>query len=207
MEKKAKIRGICDLVLGILILTVTVIAYFGHWGELGEYCCVSSITVGTVYLSSFIYHLKSGRFFSDWVYADCSVATLMILIATLALGLNLNDAFIFIHIIDPLLMLAYWAFFCDHSVIKRKLPVLTVLVFPACYLVLSLITLSASGDCAFPASLVLTGHSPVISAGLVIAVLSLFLVLGICYHFLNRLIKEKLHSKKNMIPEYADAAK
>lgn len=189
------IRNICDICLGLLILTVTFIAYFGHWGELGEYCCVSGITIGLVFIISFIHRIRSGRSFSDWVYIDCFVAALMIFIATLLLGLNLNGAFIFIHIIDPLLMLAYWAFFCDDSS-KRHINVLTVLIFPVCYLILSLITLLSTGDCAFPASLVLTGHSIPVTIGLVIAVFMIFLILGCCYHFIGGLVKGRLRSKR-----------
>ena len=69
---------------------------------------------------------------------------MIIFIATLAMNLELYGAFIFIHIVDPILMFAYWAFFCDHSNMKKHLTVLTVLIFPVFYTILAKIIMTAT---------------------------------------------------------------
>ena len=194
---KDKIRSIFDLCLGLLILIATVCAYFGHWDNLGEYCCISGITTGTIFTASFFYRRKSGKFFPEWIYINCSVATIIILIATIGLGLNLNGAFIFIHIIDPLLMFLYWAIFCEHESRIRTLP--TVLVFPVVYTLLSGTILMITGDCPFPASLVLTGHTPVVTALLVIAVYALLLLVASVYYYGAWLKRRRLQASQGKI--------
>ena len=190
--KKERIRSICDLLMGMLVLTASVAGYAGHPDCMGEYCFVSGITTGIVFISSFIYRIRSGKSFSEWVYAACSVITMMILIATMILGLKLSGAFIFIHLIDPLLMFAYWAYFCDHNKTKKIINVLTVLIFPVFYTVLSGALMKITGNCPFPASLVLTGHTPPVTAGIVAGVYMLFLLLGCGYYFGNKSIRSKL---------------
>ncbi|MBO4319064.1 MAG: hypothetical protein J5857_01175 [Treponema sp.] len=192
---KNKIRNISDLVLGLLVLTVTIIGYYGQWEYIGEYCFISGIIIGIIFLSSFIYRVKTGKSFYVWVYACCSISTILIFIATLVLGLNLNGAFIFIHIVDPILILTYWIFFCDHTGIKNNRSIFTVLLWPVFYLILSEVILLVTGSCAFPASLVLTEHSPIVTIGLVLAVLTLFLLFGCIYHFGNRFIRSKVLKK------------
>ena len=194
-KMKNKIRNICDLILGLLVLTVTFIGYYGQWEYLGEYCFISGIIIGLIFLSSFIYRIKTGKSFYVWVYACCSISTILIFIATLVLGLNLKGAFIFIHIVDPILILAYWIIFCDHTSLKSHKGIFTVLLWPAFYLILSEILVLINGNCAFPASLVLTEHSTLVTLGLVLAVLAAFLLFGCIYHFGNRLIRSKVLKK------------
>lgn len=192
---KNKIRKVCDLVLGLIVLTATFMGYYGQWEYLGEYCFISGIIIGIIFLSSFIYRIKTGKSFCVWVYACCSVSTILIFIATLVLGLNLNGAFIFIHIVDPILILAYWIFFCDHTGLRSRKGIFAVLLWPSFYLMLSEVMLQVTGRCAFPASLILTEHSPLVTVGLVLAVLAVFLLFGCIYHFGNRLIRSKVLKK------------
>ncbi len=186
---KIKARNICDLCLGMLILAVTA---WGYKGRLcGNYCCVSGIVLGAAYITSFIYHRSTGKFLPAWLYADCSVSSMIIFIATLVMHLELYGAFIFIHIVDPMLMFAYWAFFCDHREMKSHLPVLTVAIFPVIYTVLAKIILMITGNCPFPASLILVGRTPALSAGIMLAVYLLFIAMGYGYHFANRAVRRR----------------
>ena len=189
-----KKRSICEALLGAVILAATLGAYAGHFDCMGEYCFVSGITAVILFFSSAVYREKTGKSFPDWIYADCSVATLIITIATIALGLNLNGAFIFVHIADPVLIFAYWAYFCDHRDVKNKM-ILTTAVFPVLYTILAAVILKVTGNCPFPASMALMGHTLPVTVLCLLSVYLLFIAIGFAYHFANRAVRSKLVRK------------
>jgi len=116
---KNKIRNVCDLVLGILFMVSVIAGYYKDISYMSEYCFISGIVVGAVFLFSFFYATYGKKRLPLWVYFDCMIAIVIIFIATIAIGLNLEGAFWFIHIINPILLFVYWCVFCNHNDIHK----------------------------------------------------------------------------------------
>ncbi len=157
---------------------------FDHWGE---YCFISNMSVGILFLTSVIFRVSKGAFLSDVFYFDGMIVLLLIFVATLSIGLNLEGAFWFLHIINPVIVILYWFFFCRHKRNVSGKNVLTALIFPLAYYAFTMILFALTGQCPFPISIVtdLGGIYPFIFPLIMTPVL---LGLGYGLHFLNRRI-------------------
>lgn len=71
MNRKDRIRNICDLILGILFISTAISGYYKDISYVSEYCFISGIIVGLVLIGSFIYFIKNGRYIAEWIYANC----------------------------------------------------------------------------------------------------------------------------------------
>lgn len=190
---KGKVRNICDLLLGLLFVASVIAGYYKEVSHMSEYCFISGLLVGCILIASFFYGRLKGKTLPTWLYFDCMINIVIIFIATIAIGLNLEGAFWFIHIINPLLLLCYWVVFCNHTTIRNHLVVVTDTVFPICYFVFAFILWKTVGICPFPASLLLIDRSiPQVIVGVGLVVL-LFVVLGYALHFLNRFVSKKCY--------------
>lgn len=89
---KDKIRNICDLTLGIIFIITTILGYYKDISYMSEYCFISGIIVGIIFISSFIYYIKNKKHFPVWIYSNCMISTLIIFIATIIIKLNLDGA-------------------------------------------------------------------------------------------------------------------
>ncbi len=188
---KENARRACELILGILFIAAALWGYLPDPSHMGEYCFLSSLLTGGIFIASFIRTAAGKQRFPVWLYFDCMITVLPILIATAAMGLNLEGAFWFIHIIDPVLLFTYWCLFCSHTSMRHAL-VFTDLVFPACYLLLAFILWQATGNCPFPATMLFVRRpfGDVILG--VVLVLAVFTLLGFLLHFINRGIHGKI---------------
>lgn len=119
MSKKDRIRKICDLILGVLFILTTISGYYKDISYMSEYCFISGIIVGLIFIGSFICYIRKRKYFPEWIYADCVVTIMVILLATLKIKLSLEGAFWFIHVINPILLFMYWCIFCNHSKINN----------------------------------------------------------------------------------------
>lgn len=188
---KEKIRNICDLLLGLIFILSVIVGYYKDIRYMSEYCFISGMLVGIIFILSFFYGTCKKKTLPTWLYFDCMINIFIIFIATIAIGLSLDGAFWFIHIINPLLIFCYWLIFCNHSKIKNNILILTDIVFPICYFIFSFILWKTVGICPFPANLIIINSSVgqmFLGVGLV---LFLFIVLGYAFHFLNRLVYKK----------------
>ena len=131
------------------------------------------------------------RFFPEWIYADCMITVFVIFLATIILRLNLDGAFIFIHIVNPILLFLYWAVFCNHNRIKKHLLIATCLVFPLVYLMIAKIVQLATGNCPFPARLIFEDTPLHLVIVYIVAVCLIFLLLSFILHFINKAIHKK----------------
>lgn len=191
---KNKIRTICDLMIGLLCVCATIIGYYKDISYMGEYCFISGMLVGIFFIFSFGYRVKRKKELPVWLYFDCMITLLIILIATLAIGLNLEGAFWFIHIINPIIVFLYWCFFCNQQEITRGLLVATDIIFPLCYLVFAFIWWKVMGICPFPASMLFEMQNVwSVLAGIIVLAIA-FLLLGYALHFLKRLIHKRTKS-------------
>lgn len=191
MNKKNRIRNVCDLILGILFISTTISGYYKDISYMSEYCFISGIIVGLILISSFIYYIKRRKNFPEWIYANCVVTTIVILLATLIIKLSLEGAFWFIHIVNPILIFVYWCIFCDHNKINKQSLIFTNLIFPICYIIFAQVIFVITNKYPFPAELILAGNSWHIVICYIIGICLVFLLLGYGLHFSNRFINQK----------------
>lgn len=180
MKKTAQVM---DLLLGVLYLSAAIVGYFpairiGEPIRIAEWCCITGIGGGVFYLYCFALDAKN-RPMPEILHLNVTLVLSLILITTLALRLNLEGVFWFIHVFGPAFSLLRFFLFCDCRKIKRLWYPLTVLVFPICYIFCAFFLLKMTGKCPFPASLILQWKDPMIPR-VIIAALCVILA-GICY--------------------------
>ena len=197
---KVKAKAISELVLGILFVVMTTLGYYQETSHMWEYCFLSGLTVGIVMLASFVYSLVTKKQVPAWIHLACTTDVLLIMMATIAMGLNLDGAFWFIHIINPALLLVFWFVFCDGRSIRRPQFVGITLAFPIAYLAVSFVRLKITGLCAFPADRILRWTPQIIALPIVLVLSIVVLLLGFGLYALNRLIH------KNVATEQRDVA-
>lgn len=190
MNKKDKIQNIFNLFLGILYITTTILGYYKNITYMSEYCFISGIIIGLIFIISFIHYINKTKFLPEWIYENCVVATIIIFIATILLKLRLEGAFWFIHIINPILLFIYWLIFCNHNKVKSQL-ITTNLIFPLCYILFAKIIFIITNSCPFPAELILVGKPFHITILYLFGLGIIILILGYGLHFFNRFIKNK----------------
>ncbi len=192
---KEKIRTAFEAALAVLFLASSILGYYKDVSHMWEYCFISGIAVGAVFLVSVVRYLTKKKRLPVWAYLACAADVVLILIATLTMGLNLEGAFWFIHIINPALLLAYWLIFCDSSNLKRT-RVTAALIFPLCYIIVSFVRLKLTGECAFPANAILNWNPQWLALPISAAVLAVILLVAFALYFLNRLFHKKHAVKK-----------
>ena len=185
--KKAKI--IFGIVLGVSFIVSVFVGYGKDIAFMGEYCFISGLMVGVVLVLSASFELNDKSSFTEWVFLACVTDIIVILIATLLMGLNLQGAFWFIHIINPGLLLVYWLLFYSCKSIAKTWQIIGVLVFPLAYMAFAFFLWKAIGNCPFPASLIFVDQTigAVILYILGMSILLLGLGYGLC--FLNKLAR------------------
>lgn len=191
IKMKRKIRSICDLLISLLFLISVMMGYYKNISHMSEYCFISGMLVSIIFIISFVYGICKNRALPTWLYFNCMISTIIIFIATITIRLNLEGAFWFIHIINPLLLFCYWSTFCNHLEVQNNWIIGTDIVFPICYFIFASILYRTVGICPFPISLVLIDSSSgqvILGIGLMIL---LFLLLGYGFHFLNRFLNRK----------------
>ena len=174
-------------VIAVMCIATAFWGYGFHFNAWGEYCFISNMSVGILFFISVIASIKKGAFLSDVFYFNSMIALLLIFIATVSIGLNLEGAFWFLHIINPVIVILYWFVFCRHKKNVSGNKVFTILIFPIAYYVFTMILFAFTGQSPFPISIVtdLGGIWPLIFPFIMVPVL---LGLGYGLHFLNRLI-------------------
>lgn len=192
MSKKDRIRNIFDLILGVLFISTTISGYYKDISYMSEYCFISGIIVGLILIGSSICYIRKRKHFPEWIYADCVVTIMVILIATLIIKLSLEGAFWFIHVINPILLFVYWCIFCNHSKINNPLLISTNLVFPLFYIIFAKVIFIMTNKCPFPAKLILVGNPWYVVICYIIGICFVFLLLGYGLHFSNRFINQKV---------------
>ncbi len=181
------VRLYLTAVIAVMCIATTFWGYGFHFDHWGEYCFISNISVGILFLISVIYKIKKGAFLSDVFYFNSMMVLLLIFIATVLIGLNLDGAYWFLHIINPVIVFLYWLYCCRHKRNVSGKQVLTVLIFPLAYYAFTLILFAFTGQSPFPISMVtdLGSFYPLIFPFIMVPIL---LGLGFGLHFLSRLI-------------------
>ncbi|MBQ7359140.1 MAG: hypothetical protein IJW63_03475 [Lachnospiraceae bacterium] len=184
----SKIRKYVDLSLSILFITSVILGYYKDISHMTEYCFVSGILVGIIFFISFIWQQRRETSLPACVYLACLVDIFVIFIATIVIGLNLEGAFWFIHIINPIAILFYWFLFCDERSMDWK-GTLSVVAYPLLYMSFAFILFKTSGKCPFPASLIFMDYRGIVPLLILIVLAIILWGLGYILHMLNNLVR------------------
>ena len=186
----SKIRKYIVLALSILFVLSVILGYYKDVSHMSEYCFISGLLVGIVFFISYLYQQKHEKALNACIYLACLVDIFIIFIATVSIGLNLDGAFWFIHIINPIILLIYWFVFCDQRIMNWK-GTFSVVLFPLLYMLFAFILFKISGNYPFPASLIFMDYTGFIPLAIIVALAIVLWVLGCILHMLNRLIRRK----------------
>ena len=184
----SKIRKYVDLALSILFILSVILGYYKDVSHMTEYCFVSGLLVGITFFASYLHQQKHDKPLNACIYLACMVDIFIIFIATVAIGLNLDGAFWFIHIINPIILVIYWFVFCDQRMMNWK-GTLSVVLFPLLYMMFAFVLFKISGSCPFPASLIFMDYSGFIPLVILVVLAIILWVLGYILHMLNKLIR------------------
>ena len=184
----SKIRKYVDLALSILVILSVILGYYKDVSHMTEYCFVSGLLVGITFFASYLHQQKHDKPLNACIYLACMVDIFIIFIATVAIGLNLDGAFWFIHIINPIILIIYWFVFCDQRMMNWK-GTLSVVLFPLLYMMFAFVLFKISGSCPFPASLIFMDYSGFIPLVILVVLAIILWVLGYILHMLNKLIR------------------
>lgn len=184
-----KMRKYIDLALSVLFISTVVLGYYKDISHMSEYCFISGILVGIIFFISFLRQQKQDELLPTCVYLACFIDIFVIFIATVVIRLNLEGAFWFIHIINPIVIAIYWFVFCDQSSMNWK-GTFSVVVYPLLYMLFAFILFKISGKCPFPASLIFMDYSGIVPLIIIIVLVTILWVLGYILHMLNKLIRK-----------------
>lgn len=190
---KKIIRSIYDLLLGISFILSVSIGYLTNVISiyyLSEYCFISGMIVGIFFIISFFYRLFKKKSLPAFLYFDSMISIIVIFFATIAMGLNLEGAFWFIHIINPILLFFYWCIFCNHSSNCSNKIIFTVIAFPLMYCIYTFILWKTMEIRPFPVNLIFQ-NSILDTFISIIFILLLFNIIGCIFHFLNKILYKK----------------
>lgn len=185
-----KPKRITDLFLGMLYLVSTAAAYlpaisFGEPIHLAEWCCITGILGGVFFIFS------TFRKLPEILHLDMTLALILIFIATVAIRLNLEGAFWFIHLFGPIFVLTRFFLFCDCRKIQRTGLVLTCLIIPLAYILFAFLLLKTAGECPFPASMILKWDKAWIPWAIIAGLCMLLLGIGYGFFYLNKFLFKK----------------
>ena len=184
----SKIRKYIDLTLSILFILSVILGYYKDVSHMSEYCFISGLLVGITFFISYLHQQKRGKALNACIYLACVVDIFIIFIATVSIGLNLEGAFWFIHIINPIILVIYWFVFCDQRIMNWK-GTLSVVLFPLLYMLFAFVLFKISGSCPFPASLFFMDYTGLIPLVILVVLVVVLWVLGYILHMLNRFIR------------------
>lgn len=183
-----KIRKYIDLALSILFIISVILGYYKDVSHMSEYCFISGILVGVIFFVSFLKQQKNGKLLNSCIYLACLVDIFVIFIATVVIRLNLDGAFWFIHIINPIILAVYWFVFCDQRTMNWK-GTFSVVVFPLLYMLFAFILFKITGSCPFPASLIFMDYGGIVPLIIIFVLAIILWVLGYILYMLNKLIR------------------
>lgn len=182
-----KIRKYADLTLSVLFILSVISGYYKDVSHMGEYCFISGLLTGIIFFISYLRQQRHKEPLNACIYLACVVDIFVIFIATVSVGLNLDGAFWFIHIINPIILLVYWFVFCDQKNMNLK-GTLSVVIFPLLYMSFAFVIFKISGSCPFPASLIFMDYTGFISLAIIVVLAIILWVLGCVLHIVNKII-------------------
>ena len=120
MPQKQRIRAAVSLGIGVLLIVTVIVGYFPQPQYIKELTCISNFGLGILFLVSAIRQLRGKKEWPGLVYG-CGVVTILLVFIICMVSLtgmyrmNFQGAFLFLHVINPLMVLAYYLVFVDEK--------------------------------------------------------------------------------------------
>lgn len=197
-EKGLKIIKIClSFVIAFVLVFTSLFTYREHLAETYELTFLSSFMVGIFFIVCGMLLLLNKRV--PQIITLCATILLLIVFFVCIAFSNqfqMSGGFAFLHIVNPLLVLAYYLFFCDLSKTPVKL-VPTVAVIPLLYLVFVLIFGSITGNYIY----FFMNYEKVgiwYSVLFIIGILTGIFAFGFALYYLNRFIQKLINKSKGI---------
>ncbi len=187
------IRKYVDLCLSILFLASAILGYYKDVSYMTEYCFISGLLTGGIFFISFSRQQIQRKTLPLYIYIACFVDIFIIFIVTVTIRLNLEGAFWFIHIINPVIICIYWFLFCNQREMNWK-GIFSVIIFPICYMLFAFILYKSGIKCPFPASLIFMDYHGIVPVIILFILTIMLCVLGYIFHVLNKVVRKKIAS-------------
>ena len=195
-EKTLKIIKISlSFVIAFVLVFTSLFTYREHLAETYELTFLSSFAVGIFFIVADILLLLN-KHIPQILYLCATILLLIVFFVCIAFSnhFQMNGGFVFLHIVNPLLVLAYYLIFCDLSKTTAKL-VPTVAAIPLLYLAFVLIFGSITGNYIY----FFMNYEKVgiwYSVLFILSILAGIFAIGFTLYYFNRLI-HKLFNKNN----------
>lgn len=184
-ETKRIIQIIATFALSLTFLLSSLIDYGPTFEKVYQLTFLSSLITGIFLLVAGILLLLNKNI-PQILFLDFAILLLLVFVVSLVMKYSFTGGKLFLHGLNPALMLAYYFVFSNQSKTSWKL-VFTVLVIPAVYMVFALIFGSITGNYIYA---FLNFNTFGVSKSLIFigAILVGLNALGFGFYYLNRLI-------------------
>ncbi len=195
-EKILKIIKIClSIVVAFVLVFSSLFTYREHLAEAYELTFLSSFIVGIFFAAGGICLIFNKRV-PQILYLCAAILLLIVFFVCIAFSnqFQMSGGFAFLHIVNPLIVLAYCLFLCDIRKTTVKL-VPTVAAIPLLYLVFVLIFGAVTGNYIY----FFMNYEKVgvwYSAVFILGILAGIFALGFALYFLNKIIQNLINGKK-----------
>ncbi len=122
--------------------------YFGDLRRFYEMTFLSNFIASAVLLTAAVKILLTGRDIPHFLYLDAAslLAVVVVICAVYAPGVCFSGASVLLHLVDPILMTAFYLLFCDARGHGIPSAVATTLVFPSLYYIFMIVFGRLSGS-------------------------------------------------------------
>lgn len=126
---KNRMKPIIESVIGLMLVSTVVIAYAPAPQYLSELTCISNSLIGILLLISAARSFMQKKPLPNLFYSCATVTLLLVFFVCMGsltgfYHMNFKGAFFFLHVLNPLAVLAYYLLFVNETATPRKLGVL-----------------------------------------------------------------------------------
>lgn len=195
-----KVQPFGDIILGILYLLFTTLEYLPCFNaedafNLADWCFITGIIGGIIFIISGILEFKNKET-SIFLQFYNTTLLCLILLGTVAIGLNLGGYLWFIHIIGPVLVLFRFFKYYDCRKIIKPAKVLLLGLAPFIYVTFTFIMLVKIGKCPFPARMLFNYSNCAMTYGMTLLLAIIIWCFGYTLFFINRGVNKRRDKKK-----------
>lgn len=148
---RARDKAIAAAGLSVIIFSGVLASYNDAWDRFFEMTFLSNTLASVILFVGAVKLFATGRDIPQVLYLDVSVLLLFVIgiCAAYAPEVCLGGAAIILHLVNPLLMFAFFSIFCDARTIKFGY-VFTSLIFPSLYYVFMIAYGRITGGYVYP---------------------------------------------------------
>lgn len=137
MINNIKLQAIIKMGIGFVILFSVIGGYFAIPEHMNEYTFLSNTTESLILIFAGILLLSKQKQIPTFI------DLCMVILAFIMLGICITNykifgfdgAFLFLHVLNPILLLLHWVFVTEKGKIENRIHVLSVLILPAMYMI------------------------------------------------------------------------